>query len=131
MWWLDGGMWRSKSRQTGNDVHSYTGTVPRWIGLEANKVTAETYRLRAVDLTWRVLDDEVVVLDLRTSSYFSVNDTGKVLWDVLVEGASEEQLVTVLVDRFGISEDVARRDVGAFLSLCSERELLMVAGEPA
>ena len=94
-------------------------------------MTAETYRLRAVDLTWRVLDDEVVVLDLRTSSYFSVNDTGKVLWDVLVEGASEEQLVTVLVDRFEISEDVARRDVGAFLSLCSERELLMVAGEPA
>jgi hypothetical protein len=99
--------------------------------LEANSVTAETYRLRAVDLTWRVLDDEVVVLDLRTSSYFSVNGTGKVLWDLLVEGASEEQLVTALVDRFEISEDIARVDAGAFLSLCSDRRLLMVAGEPA
>jgi hypothetical protein len=87
-------------------------------------VTEDTYRIRKDDLTWRVLNGEVVVLDLRTSVYLSVNNTGKALWDLLVEGADEERLVRTLIDQFGIAEETARGDVVAFLSLCSDRDLL-------
>jgi hypothetical protein len=94
-------------------------------------MTEETYRIRKDDLTWRVLNEEVVVLDLRTSVYLSVNNTGKILWDLLVEGANEEQLVRTLIDQFGVAEETARGDVGAFLSLCSDRDLLIRRDESA
>lgn len=93
-------------------------------------MTEETYRLRSDDLTWRVLNDEIVILDLRTSSYLSVNNTGKIMWELLVEGAREEQLVRTLIDQFEVAEETARGDVGAFLSLCSDRDLLIRSGEP-
>jgi hypothetical protein len=94
-------------------------------------MTVETYRLRSEDLTWRALNDEVVILDLRASSYFSVNNTGKLLWELLEVGATEDQLMRSLVDQYGVTEAAARSDVGTFLRLCTDRDLLTRSSDQA
>src|SRR3954447_20626050 len=47
--------------------------------------TAEI-RVREHDLTWREVDDEVVVLDLDGQRYLSINASGVDLWKLAVEG---------------------------------------------
>ena len=85
-------------------------------------------RLRDKDLAWRALENEVVVLDLRTSMYLSVNQTGALLWTRLVNGATEEELVSVLLDAFDVRQERADADVAGFLAICTDRNWLEPAG---
>lgn len=81
-------------------------------------------RLRTEDLTWRMIDDEVVAVDVRTSTYLSTNGSGAVLWRALIEGATSEDLVTLLVDTYGIDPEDASADADRFVDEVASRGLL-------
>ncbi|MEA2901782.1 MAG: hypothetical protein QOH36_1669 [Actinomycetota bacterium] len=74
----------------------------------------EIFRLRP-GIEWRNVSGEVVALDLESSAYLSVNDTGSVLWPLVVAGTTEERLVEEVVTRFGIGVEQARHDVAVFV----------------
>ena len=76
-------------------------------------------------LEWQKVDDEVVVLDLGESVYLGVNDTGAVLWPLVVAGTSQDRLVDELTSRFGIDDDRARADVAAFVDQLRSLSLLV------
>ena len=82
-------------------------------------------KLRPERLEFREIEGEVVALDLERSSYIGINQTGGELWPLLVAGTEEETLVAHLVTEFGVSEEVATRDVGAFIADLRSRDLLM------
>jgi len=81
-------------------------------------------RLRPVRLSWRVIDDQVVVLDLARSEYLTVNQSGGAMWELLVEGATKDQLVAALTGRFDVDVDTAERDATDFISSLKELGLL-------
>jgi Coenzyme PQQ synthesis protein D (PqqD) len=83
-----------------------------------------TLRLRTEELSWRKIDEEIVALDGRRSDYLAINGSGALLWPLLVDGATPEQLVTVLVDSYGIDESRAAADTEAFVSALSDQGLL-------
>jgi hypothetical protein len=83
-----------------------------------------TLRLRAEGLNWREIDGEVVVLDTEQSHYLNLNPTGSVLWLLLADGATQQQLVSKLVEEFAVDESTARGDVLAFVASCRENGLL-------
>lgn len=83
-----------------------------------------TLRLRTDALKWREIEDEVVAVDLRSSTYLSANESAKLLWRQLAEGTTRQQLVERLVTTFGIDEARAGKDVESFLSDLAARELL-------
>lgn len=85
---------------------------------------SDTLRIRPGAVEWREADGEVVALDLRTSTYLGVNETGALLWPALIEGASRGQLVARLEDSFGIDRARAEGDVDAFLGTLREQDLL-------
>jgi coenzyme PQQ synthesis protein D (PqqD) len=82
-------------------------------------------RLRREDLEWRELEGEIVVLDLRRSTYLAVNRVGALLWPRLLDGATHNDLVQTLVDDFGLASSEAESDVSAFLQDLREQELLI------
>jgi hypothetical protein len=81
-------------------------------------------RLRDNALEWRVLQDETIVLDLEGSRYLAINDTGTLLWPLLVHGATRAQLVDAVTTRWGIKPAQATRDVDAFCDALDEEGLL-------
>ena len=91
-------------------------------------MSEEMFRLRATDLAWREVESEIVVLDLRSSRYLSINATGVVLWRDLEAGATRVLLSERLCEEFGISLEQAQRDVEAFLDMCVERDLVERSG---
>jgi hypothetical protein len=83
--------------------------------------------LRADDLLFRDLGEDAVLLDLRSRLYLSSNESGAALLSMLASGATTEELISRLVDTYGVDEPVASSDVAAFLAMLDERGLLTVA----
>jgi hypothetical protein len=81
-------------------------------------------RLRADDLHWVQIDDEVVALEARASKYLAANPAGTLLWQALAEGSTRDQLATQLVDVFGIDRGVALADTDRFLDYLVAEGLL-------
>jgi hypothetical protein len=76
------------------------------------------------DLEWRRIDDEVVILDLRTQRYLTLNHTGAILWPLLVAGTTRQLLIAELVDIYPDAVTEAGRDVDAVLGQLTEADLL-------
>jgi uncharacterized cysteine cluster protein YcgN (CxxCxxCC family) len=75
-------------------------------------------QVRAADIAWQQVEGEVVVLDLRSSRYLSINGTGALLWHRLIEGADREQLAEDLTARHDVPHERALRDVTEFVDHC-------------
>jgi hypothetical protein len=82
-------------------------------------------RLRPEALVWREIDNELVAVDMASSTYLSANRSGALLWQMLATGTTHTELVKGLVNQFGISSDRAASDVDAFLHGLESRELLV------
>jgi hypothetical protein len=80
-------------------------------------------RLRDDQVVWKRVGDEGVVLDLRSSTYLSLNETGAFLFSLLEGGATEADLSRDLARECQIDEAQASADVKAFLAALSERGL--------
>lgn len=87
----------------------------------------ERLKLDESTVAWRLVDDEVVALDLSDSMYLGINPSGARLWKRLIDGATRDELVDELVTGFGIEHDRAAADVDAFLASLRERALLTSA----
>jgi Coenzyme PQQ synthesis protein D (PqqD) len=83
-----------------------------------------TYRLRTDELSWRQIDDEIVVLDADRAEYLAINGAGARLWPALVEGASLEQLADLLVDTYEIDSERATADASQFVATLSDQGLI-------
>lgn len=81
-------------------------------------------KLRDSDLTWQEIDEEIIVLDLRASSYLKLNGTGAHLWKQLDGGADKGGLVDSLLATYEVDRDTAWKDVDAFLRQLRKADLL-------
>jgi hypothetical protein len=87
--------------------------------------------LRQGALEWRMVEGQVVALDLGASEYLSVNRSGAVIWPYLVEGATREELSRRLAAEFEIDHLAADRDVEDFLGTLDARGLLDTGDDAA
>ena len=78
-------------------------------------------------MVWREVGDEIVILELSTSTYLTLNGTATHLWNGLVDGSTMAELVEILKERYRITVDRARADVEAFVAALSDRNLLLLA----
>jgi coenzyme PQQ synthesis protein D (PqqD) len=81
-------------------------------------------RLREDELSWRRIDTEIVAVDAANSVYLGANESGAVLWALLVEGTTRAELATALQERYGIDRARAEADVDAFIGSLENRGLL-------
>ena len=82
---------------------------------------------RSDDLETRSVEDELVLLDLRTQTYLSLNRTGARLWPLMIEGTDRAALVASLRERHNVPVEVAERDVDALVAQLREADLLLPA----
>lgn len=82
-------------------------------------------RLNDAHVAWREVDGELLLLELRSSTYLSANDSAAVLWRALAQGATRDELAAALVRAYEVPEEQAASDVDAFLETCRERDLVV------
>jgi hypothetical protein len=69
------------------------------------------------DVLFRELDDEAVLLNLKTGVYFGLNPTGLRIWQLIVEGRSLEQVLETMRGEYEVDVQVVERDL---LDLCTQ-----------
>lgn len=84
----------------------------------------ERFRIRGSGLEWRQVEGEIVALDLPSETYLGVNRTGSSLWQALSDGASEADLVQLLVDQYAVDRADAERDVRQFIAALQAQGVL-------
>jgi hypothetical protein len=89
---------------------------------EENLATApdQVLRIDTDRAVWREIADEVVILDVPTTTYLNLNKSARVLWRRLDRGA----MPTELAASYGIAQDEAANDVQDFLDALRVRSLL-------
>jgi hypothetical protein len=75
-----------------------------------------TLRIRP-DVVFRQLDDEAVLLDLKSGTYFGLNTVGTRVWQLLGEQATLSSVLDTLVAEYDVPRDELERDL---LSLSQE-----------
>jgi len=71
------------------------------------------------------LPGETIILDPRSSEYFSLTGAGAHAWTLLQAGTTLDDLVAGVTEAFDVAEDVCRRDLRALLGDLDRRGLLV------
>jgi hypothetical protein len=77
---------------------------------------------------WRDVGDEIVIFEVPTATYLTLNSSARTLWKHLEDGATPVELAAELVASYAVPEDKAVRDVQKFLEALQARSLLLPSG---
>jgi hypothetical protein len=72
----------------------------------------------------RQLDDEIVILDLESESYFGLDEMGTAMWNELTAANSIEQAYKTLLNQYDVEPEVLRSDVQNLVQQLVEQKLL-------
>ncbi len=81
-------------------------------------------RVRREAGAWYEMDGEIVLLVVETGAYLGLNPSATVLWGMLADGATRDELVDALHQVYGLDAERATLDVQTFLDTCARHGLL-------
>jgi hypothetical protein len=76
-------------------------------------------------------DEEGVLLHLHTQHYYSLNETGLLIWQGVNKGMSLGEVAEVLQEDYEIDEAGAWQNVSEFVAHLRDKKLLVEAPSPA
>lgn len=69
----------------------------------------------AQDLLIHIFDDEMVILNLKNEKYYTLNDIGLRMWQVLTDGSSVDEATQVLMNEYDVEEQRLCEDLEKFI----------------
>ena len=88
--------------------------------LETQKITISEEALS------QEVNGETVILDLKSESYFGLDEVGTRIWQLLQEHGDVQKTFDVMLDEFDVAEDQLENDMSALLDEMLEKGLLHV-----
>lgn len=85
---------------------------------------ASTYHLNP-ELAWRVIDGEVVILKIKTTTYYSLDPVGSFIWRAM-EGApkTRDQVLDAILEEFAVDRATAVADLDELFTDLVREELV-------
>lgn len=81
---------------------------------------------RSEDYLSNEIDGEIVMMNLETGAYVSLNATGKSIWDQLTEPKSIDMIIDALVREYDISKEVCENDVKPFIQKLLDQKIIIL-----
>lgn len=76
------------------------------------------------DVIFEILDGEAVVLDLRSGVYFTLNDSGTRLWELILEHRDLDRVRDQFLREFDVTPATLETDLSTLVRELLERGLL-------
>jgi hypothetical protein len=73
------------------------------------------------------LSDGAVLLNLQTKRYFSLNETGTRIWEMVQQTTDEETIIATMLNEYDVEEPMARSEVRRILDELIEAQLIVPA----
>jgi hypothetical protein len=72
------------------------------------------------------LGDDTVILDLRAGLYFSLNNVGTLVWQLVQRPRTVREIREAVLAAFDVEPDVCDRDIAALLRDLADRNLIEI-----
>lgn len=79
----------------------------------------------APEVAWRRVEDEVVILDLKNSIYYSLSAVGARIWELIGKGTGLEEIVQKVGNEYSAKENTIRRDLKNLLERLRKEKLIV------
>ena len=89
-------------------------------------MNTNTLLSRSEDYLSNEIDGEVVMMNIETGAYASLNATGKSIWELLSEPKQITEIVRSLTAEYAISEEQCMNEVVPFLTEMVKNNILKV-----
>ena len=96
-----------------------------------SRVSPQTKVRRIERVPFSPLDDECLAIDVASGSLYSLNETGRRVWDALGEPTVVADVVGGLVAAFDVDEATCERDVIALVNELYDAGFVEVVDESA
>lgn len=90
------------------------------------KITLDNTLQPSENVTWRDVDNEIVVLKLDNGEYFTFNALGHELWLDIAAGKSINEIIDKITQEFEVEKEQAEQDVKKFISGLLEKDLITI-----
>jgi hypothetical protein len=85
------------------------------------------YSVNSGQVISEVIDGEAVMINMTTGNYYSLNETGAVIWDALERSASVEEIVGGLESSYDSTREQIEQAVGELVAELEREELIVPA----
>lgn len=89
----------------------------------------EFFRVNAPDVLHETIEGEVVLVNMKSGAYYSIDKVGATIWELLASGCSSVQIAEALAQRFEGDRDEIASSVGRLLKRFEEEELVVPDSE--
>jgi hypothetical protein len=86
--------------------------------------TAIRYTVKP-DVVARGVADEMILLDLETGTYFTLNSVGAAIWKHLETGTDREAAIAAVVEQFEVGLETATADFDEYVTALTGEGLLV------
>ena len=94
--------------------------------MKANIMPGQIYQIKK-GLISQKMDEETVIFDGQKSLLFTLNETGAFIFQKIKAHWPKTKIISTLVDRYGISDDKANKDVVYFLTKLTKLKVISPA----
>ena len=91
------------------------------------------FNMHAVDpekVFWRNVEGEVVLLNVETGFYYTLEGAGCLIWDMAVKNLTPEQMAIRVAEKFDVETPRALKDIRELLGALEKEELIRTFKSP-
>lgn len=78
-------------------------------------------------IAYRVIDEEALVVNLKESSFHTLNPVGSFIWQQIDGKTSIKKIIQKVTDEFDIDKDTAEKDSIEFIDELLKKELVIIS----
>ncbi|MDQ3878985.1 MAG: PqqD family protein [Actinomycetota bacterium] len=80
-------------------------------------------------VVFETIDDEMVLLNLNSGTYFKLNATGHRIWSLIQERGDSDYVIDQMTGTFSVDRAVVERDLEALVNELQAHGLLSIASD--
>jgi len=88
------------------------------------------YRINSPQVISEVVDGEAIILNFESGCYFSLNESGMIIWDTLKRGNDKPATLIALQQHFGQIPESAASDIDLLINNLLQEQLLVSDADP-
>jgi hypothetical protein len=89
-------------------------------------ITASSLVFKEKSITSSALDDELVLLNVDTGDYYTLNKTGSFIWGLLEQTPEVSKLIDLTAQKFAIEHEKACNDILVLLNNLASEKLINI-----
>lgn len=82
------------------------------------------YIINNDDISWRIVEDEVIILNLTSGFYYTLTSTGTRMWNLLERNKTTEDIIKIVSDEYGIDRQIVRDDIVYLFNELEKEDLI-------